>query len=276
MQVLEMPKLQELVPAAFAKEPAARMSEEYQFIDTVKIIDAMTDLNYYPVRAMQTRSRKAEKKGYAKHMIVFRTPDAEDLGEYTPELLYTGSHDGTALAEWWLGVFRQICSNGLVVKTADYGLMSVKHKGASVEQQVEAAIQEVGERVPVVQDAIRDWRGLGLSPDQEHELAVQMLRIRYGEVGMAPVLPQELYQNIRRQEDTSNDLWTVFNRMQENVMKGGLSSGFRGERRMRTTRPIRGVSETIRFNSEAWAAADALAKELLRKAANSPVEALEA
>ena len=65
----------------------------------------------------------------------------------------------------------------------------------------------------------------------------------------------------RRIEDTSKDLWTTFNVVQENIIKGGMYT--RGsDGRSRRARAIKSVNEDQRLNKALWILADSLAKSL--------------
>jgi hypothetical protein len=47
-------------------------------------------------------------------------------------------------------------------------------------------------------------------------------------------------------------LWSVFNRVQENVIKGGLSAYKPGSFQRTTTRTVKGIDQDIRLNRALW------------------------
>ena len=61
----------------------------------------------------------------------------------------------------------------------------------------------------------------------------------------------------RRSEDRSSDLWTTFNRVQENTIKGGLS-GRNKQGRRTTTRAVNGIDQDVKLNRALWVLAQAL------------------
>jgi hypothetical protein len=61
----------------------------------------------------------------------------------------------------------------------------------------------------------------------------------------------------RRADDSRGDLWSVFNRIQENLIKGGLRARVANGRRQ-TTRPVQGIDNGIRLNRALWLLADGL------------------
>jgi hypothetical protein len=69
----------------------------------------------------------------------------------------------------------------------------------------------------------------------------------------------------RRAADTQNDLHTVFNRVQENVIRGGISYTRQGLQRPlptvhRSTRSVRSVDGDVRLNRALWTLAEEMAK----------------
>jgi hypothetical protein len=59
----------------------------------------------------------------------------------------------------------------------------------------------------------------------------------------------------RRFEDRRDDMWTTFNRVQENMMKGGLRGRNRSSRTT-TTRPVNGIDQSVKLNRALWVLAE--------------------
>ncbi|STD21789.1 protein of uncharacterised function DUF932 [Enterobacter asburiae] len=64
-------------------------------------------------------------------------------------------------------------------------------------------------------------QSLMLPPPAQQALAQAALTYRFGEDHQPVTAPQIL--SPRRWQDESNDLWTTYQRIQENLIKGGLS-----------------------------------------------------
>ncbi|HEY1787404.1 MAG TPA: DUF932 domain-containing protein, partial [Verrucomicrobiae bacterium] len=87
------------------------------------------------------------------------------------------------------------------------------------------------------------------------------LRLRFEDVAKAPISPNKLL-DCRRAEDAGNDLWHVFNRLQEHLTCGGQRDWSRrreGGRRFPRTRAISGLDQNIRLNRELWNLAERVA-----------------
>lgn len=78
--------------------------------------------------------------------------------------------------------------------------------------------------------------------------------------GLPQWVSERILQQIlspRRWQDESNDLWTTYQRIQENLIKGGLSG--RSAKGGRThTRAVRGIDGDVKLNRALWVMAEAM------------------
>ena len=72
----------------------------------------------------------------------------------------------------------------------------------------------------------------------------------------APVTESQILMP-RRHDDDRRDLWSVFNRTQENLIKGGLA-GRSANGRRQSTRPVQGIDQNLRLNRALWLLADGM------------------
>ena len=135
-QALNDKELEYLCPVAFkstmAQEEISKLglSKHYSFVPTINVVNDLRALGYEVVDAKQVKARKKSTNGYQKHMITFEHPKYKVEGkEEYPQILLTNSHDGGNAFTLSAGIFRLVCSNGLVIKTEDYGSARLVHKG---------------------------------------------------------------------------------------------------------------------------------------------------
>ncbi len=129
INALNLETLQRKVPSIFSEDSAERTSDKYQHISTFKIIEGLMKEGFVPTWATQSGSRLENKKGYAKHMIRFRHQEAKlALNQLFPEIVLINSHDGLSSYRLMSGVYRLVCSNGLVAGYS-YGDIRVRHQG---------------------------------------------------------------------------------------------------------------------------------------------------
>jgi hypothetical protein len=93
-----------------------------------------------------------------------------------------------------------------------------------------------------------------LRKDEQMQFAERALAIRFPDPAQSGLLPEQLL-TCRRAEDLGSDLWTCLNKIQENLLRGGLSHRTAGGRRTRT-RAITSIAEDVRINGRVWELAE--------------------
>jgi hypothetical protein len=242
--------LTQSVPAAFAETPdVTRTSRHYQFISTARVIDALLDAGFEPTRAQQTRSHSSPN--HARHMIRFSYVKNElSLLDAIPELILINSHDATSAYTLRAGLFRPICTNGLVSLIGDFGLLHVPHRGNVIHNVVDAALQ-IARGFNDITRVVEQMAQRRLSDRERWDFAARALKIRYpNHEQHLPVFPDQLL-DARRDADFGNTLWLTYNVIQENLVAGGLR-GRSASGRSSQTRAIRAIREDIRINVGLW------------------------
>ncbi|EHD5749221.1 DUF945 domain-containing protein [Escherichia coli] len=84
-------------------------------------------------------------------------------------------------------------------------------------------------------------------------LAHAALTYRFGEEHQ-PVTPEQILTP-RRHEDNTPDLWTIYQRIQENLIKGGLS-GRNAKGKRSHTRAVNGIDGDVKLNRALWVMAE--------------------
>jgi len=255
-------QLRAAAPSIFAAQPWHAMSDRYTFIPTSAVVDRMRAEGFQPVAATQSRTRIEGKGDFTKHVIRFRdmragsAPATRALGVIYPELVLTNSHDGGSAYKLDAGLFRLVCTNGMVVSDGEFSQINVRHSG-SADGIIEASY-EVVEQFPKVIDSAANFQALRLTAPEQRAYASAALALRYDE-GTAPVSADQVMR-ARRTEDSDSTLWNTFNRAQENLVGGGLHGRNAETRRHVTTRPVNGISENTRLNKALWTLTQEMAK----------------
>ncbi|EML1874687.1 DUF932 domain-containing protein [Proteus mirabilis] len=155
------------------------------------------------------------------------------------------------------------CSNGLVCGDV-LGEVRVPHKGDVVGKVIEGAY-EVLDTFEQVAEKRESMQSLLLPPPVQQAFAEAALTYRFGEE-FQPVTREQVLQP-RRFEDKKEDLWTVYQRLQENLIKGGLSGRTAKGKRART-RSVNGIDGYIKLNKALWVMADTLFNQLVPRQPN--------
>ena len=259
-QALNDEDIKYLCPVAFkdkmTKAEISRLglSKHYSFVPTMNVVNDLRALGYEVVDAKQVSARKKSTKGYQKHMLTLEHPKykVEGSKEY-PQILLTNSHDGGNAFTLSAGIFRLVCSNGLVIKTEDYGSARLVHKGYSFEA-VQTLVKEFEVTVAEVLDKITAMKKVQLTKDQQIEFAKQAALLRfksksYNEDNIEKVVNIDDLLNVERKEDAGNGLYEVFNRVQESLINGKYT--YLGTKdKPRKARPIKNFKQNIEVNKK--------------------------
>lgn len=241
-------------PSVFAQSPYDGLSNRYGFIPTISVIDALRVEGWHPINVREQHVRNEDKRGFARHVVRFRREDlAPIVGDVFPEIVLENSHDGTSAYKMHAGMFRLVCSNGMVTSDGEFAALSIRHSGDVVGRVIEGAADLV-EEMPRLTDGIENMRTVRLDAEEQRIFARAALTLRYDSDDHIPVSEDALLR-VRRSADQDNTLWTVFNRVQENIIRGGLR-GFAKNGQRTTTREVKSIKEDIRLNKALWTLAE--------------------
>jgi hypothetical protein len=244
-------------PAVFASSAHQRMSPRYTFIPTERVLSGLINVGFMPVGASQTHTR-SKSPLHARHVVRLRRRfETVQLNDSVLEILFLNSHDGTSAYQLRIGIFRVVCTNGLIVSRSAFPTQCVRHRGNIVDEVVIGALQ-MTERFESLAAQIEHMEQRRLPKDEQLSIAERALELRFPK-GIASGLEPAQLLTVRRTEDVGDDLWRVTNRIQENLLRGGLMRRTTTGRLVRT-RSITAIAQDVRINSGIWdLAAEALA-----------------
>lgn len=241
--------LQHTAPAVFAPSAHERLTAAYTFVPTGRVLEALAEAGFFPVEARQARTRTASPF-HARHLIRLRRRlETVALREAVPELLLLNSHDGTSAYQLRAGLYRAVCTNGLVVSVGVMPAWRVLHRGDVVDEVIRGAL-EMSERFGVLATLVERMERTILDEGQRLALATEALALRFPNDRPGAVTPADLLRP-RRSEDVGDDLWHVLNVLQEALLQGGVPR--RSVRnRVTRTRRITAIRAGLRLNSALW------------------------
>ena len=259
---LTLDQIRQAAPSAFAVEPYHTMSSRYAYIPTSQVIEGMMTAGFQPFAASQSRTSIEDKREHTKHMIRFRAPNASlALNEVHPEIVMVNSHDGTSAYKLMAGLFRLVCSNGMIVADSLVSSLNVRHSGNIIAEVATGSVELV-EHMPAAIDAIARWKEIQLAAAEQEFFAEAAHSVRFADTEgkiTTPIQPRQLLAP-RRYDDKGQDLWSVFNRVQENVIKGGLSAYKPGATTRTSTRGVKGIDQDVKLNRALWTLGERMAQ----------------
>lgn len=259
-------ELQAACPSIFATEAHESRSARFAPVPTVTVLDGLRAEGFEPFSAVQARTRVEGKAEFTKHMVRLRHRSLTNTDGDSFEIILVNANDGTSAYQMIPGFFRFVCENGLMTGET-FSEVKVRHSGNAIGEVIEGAYR-VLEDAPLVADQVSRWKSITLQ-DREREAlaeAAHVLRFpdAHNEDGtkQAPITAQALLSP-RRSSDRATDLWTAFNVVQENTIKGGLRGRVldaNGRISRRTTREVAGIDQNRSLNRALWLLTERMAE----------------
>jgi hypothetical protein len=240
-------QIKKIAPSVFTTEKAPHLTDKYIQTPTSRVVEDLMSLGWQVTKAQEVKARKGQ--GFQKHIIVFRNPEimikGKDGDDSFPQILLTNSHDGKAAFNFRVGIFRLVCSNGLVISDADFSNVSIRHINYTFES-LQAKVAEMITKLPNLVQKINLFKSTELTEDQMIDFAQKAMELRTKDrVNIMDVL------TVDRPQDSGNDLWVVFNRVQEKLLGGSYRAG------KRKARSVKNFQKDIELNEKLFELAEA-------------------
>ena len=266
MRVLTNEEIVRYASAAGATRPHKNVSNRYDFVPTLQAVDLLRDAGWNPVIAEQSRVNDIERDGVQKHMIRFCMDGLElTTKQERVDLVLYNSHDRGSAFKLIASIWRKVCGNGLMVAS---DLFNFTHRHVNFDSKlfIQSA-HEIVRNAGQIAGQVNDMRAIELTPDERGVFAASAHSLVYDEPDKAQIKPERLLIE-RRYDDEGKDLWTTFNVIQENLMKGGISYLKRDTNnnlRRNRTRKVKSIQKNIKLNKALWMLTEKMAE--LKKAA---------
>lgn len=260
---LDLPTIARMCPAVVAEGKHESRSDKYTFISTLNLLEGLAKEGFLPHSIMQAGSKIPGKTAFTKHFIRLRQSTSVGRGGTVYEVCLLGSHDGTTSEQMFGGFFRALCKNGSIWFDGAAKKVVIPHRGDIVDRVIEGAFTVIGQS-QLAYSNLEQLRAIELNRDEQMAFASAAAVARFEDA--VPVSASQLL-NARRLGDSGNDLWTTFNRVQENVIRGGIA--YTSEQELpngstrivhRHTAPIRSVDGDVRLNRALWTLTAEMAK----------------
>jgi hypothetical protein len=245
----------QLAPSVGSSRASDKTSSTYQFVSTRNILEKVEDLGWR-ITGVSAQGRSP----YAQHRVTLvHEKDLNGLvdgGNEEDGLLRIelfNSHNLSRRFMMAMGYFRFACSNGLIVATGPAESIRTKHRFSDGRMEsIMEQIESVSERFPRILNTIKDFKSRQLNEQEQRDFAEYAIKGRYLYRQALPKTFSNLDRmtermlTCRRVEDEGNSAWEIYNRVQENIVKGidGV------------TRPMLGYGDNVRVNQLLWKGAE--------------------
>lgn len=235
-------ELQDACKPILATQAHEMTTAKYRFVSSYKLNEWLNKLGWYAVQVQVKHARSLSRRLTTKHSIFYTRPEYARLEEF-PAVIVVNAHDGTSSVQFYLAMIRYVCSNGLVAGTSLFQPIRIRHTGFCWDR-VKTAMQQVENAIPRVLDTVAKMQSVQLSHTQVMDFAALASRVRFDfSPPKAKTFSIDNLERARRVDDMKQDLWTVFNRIQENTTQGGKGMGFRR---------LTSIDKNIKVNRALW------------------------
>jgi len=256
ISVMSLESAIQRAPGISAPGPHPRLSSNYKFVSSKDLIEHLDSQGWQLTNVKQSKSKNDSSlyTTYGTHIMHFQNQDLymkDDRGgiEGRPEIVVINNSNGDRPLQIEAGIFRLVCSNGLVIKTQDFGSMKerhIKYTQAEIKDIVSHKIVDMEKAV----NKINTWNMIEMTDKQRFQFATEALALRLSD----DRLPEQ-YEILdllqpRRKEDTGKSLWLTYNVIQEGMVKGGFSLN------NREARAIKNPIAELNINQDLWTLAE--------------------
>lgn len=230
------------------------LSDKYKLAKTSEIVKRIEGLGFTMDKFVALKVRKKERQGFQKHRAIFTSPELKATVDGVPQLLLTNSHDGTSSVVLQLGFFRYVCSNGLIVGNNIIEPVRVRHSGNDFDERLIVAINHIVAQAHKLSESIDKMKAKVLTNAEILAFQREALQKRLGDVKI-----ESFSVPSHRSEDTAQDLFTVMNVIQENLIRGGARVILEqdGKRKDKAIRRVNSLTTQTEINTMLWDMAEA-------------------
>ena len=219
-------EIRTMAPSVYASKPAAHVSQDYHFVNTGEVLGILNREGWEPFSVKQQKVRSEERKEGTKHMVMLRNSRISvtgmDIGGLLPTFTLVNSHDWSSRFKVMVGIYRLVCSNGMMVSSGIVQGFNIRHD--HITEDIEVVMARFSDSATKILEMAQAWDSIMLDEATSFEFARKAAVIRFGEESQTLDAQARALLYSRRYQDDKPSLWNTFNRIQENSIKGGGKS----------------------------------------------------
>jgi hypothetical protein len=238
-------------PSIFATSPSSKMTNKYEFVPTDKIME------FFDREGWEISSVKQNGTGiHALHEVKFRNGQLPSVGDTLVEAIIKNSHNGMSAFSMSAGLHRLVCSNGLTVPTSVADQFRIRHKDFQLDD-VKMLTESFAKKLPMIQHSVGRMMERQLTMDEKVEFVQKASKLRWATGSVPSTLDLANLLTPNRNEDEGDDLWKVFNVVQEKFVRGGVE--YRSQSGRKTgLRGLKNIMAVNAINTKLWETAESM------------------
>lgn len=166
--------------------------------------------------------RKPGKDGFQKHAVICELPESEMIDGTKMNIIIFNSNDRSTSLQIFMGTLRMACSNQMVWGEELTEPVRIRHTQKDWKESIKYLMDEYEIIKLETEEMIDNMMQTPMSYDDIARLVKKVnIEILDPDITGSLLDPLEL-NSVHRKEDIGNDAWHVFNRLQYNLLNGGI------------------------------------------------------
>jgi len=196
-----------------------RIKQKEFYIPTIEVLGMLQKEGWIVkgVAEHREKNRKISKNYVQLHHPDFELLNKKGKSEAVASLTVTNSCSGNSPLTMDLGFFRQVCSNGAIMFDRQAKSTQIKHVEMNF-RNLQPFIKDINAKADEVLEGFGLFQNQHLTIEQARKFAFDAARLKHRSEDITPQMIENLLQ-VNRAEDEGDNLWSVFNRVQESLTK---------------------------------------------------------
>ena len=192
-----------------------KIKQKEFYIPTLDLVTKLQDEGWQlkGVAEHRSKNRKISNNYIQMQHPDFAVQNKQGKNEAFTSITLSNSSNGAQPLQMSLGMYRQVCSNGMVTFDQHAESQNIKHTEINY-RDLDRFVSSMNSKANKLITEVNEMKHRGLSIEDMRKLAVEAASLRYTD--LEDINIDDLFA-VNRVEDESDDLWTVFNRIQENL-----------------------------------------------------------
>ena len=194
-----------------------RIKQKEFYIPTIDVVQKLQKEGWMINGVDEQRSKKNRK--ISSNYVQMTHPDfaiknKQGKDEAYSSITISNSCSGNQPLQMSLGAYRMVCSNGLVRFDEHAENEKIKHIEVNY-RDLDRFVHSMNDKAQGIITQLNTWKQKDMTIEQMRDFAYNAAKLRFDETD-ENFDPSALLR-VNRVEDEDNDVWTVFNRIQENL-----------------------------------------------------------
>ena len=191
-----------------------KIKQKEFYIETMDVIKQFQDDGWLLKGVAEDKgpNRKIQSNYAQLHHPDFEILNSKGKLEALASMTISNSCNGKKPLNMDLGVFRLVCSNGVVSKNS---IAESKLNHIEVNyNQLPTIISNLNDKAQILSQEISNLKNTNLTKDEMQNFAFRAAKMRYKDLTNIDVMD---LLKVNRREDEGTDAWSVLNRLQESL-----------------------------------------------------------